>query len=71
MNFINELKTKYMICFVDHNRLQDKETGKGILTATFQNSATYDTKLEALDHAPKVTTDFKTPEDLSYQTCPS
>ena len=50
MDFINELKIKYMICFVDHNRLQAKETGKGILTATFQNSATYDTKLEALDH---------------------
>ena len=45
-----ELKTKYMICFVDHNMLQTDEADRFALSATFQESATYETKLEALDH---------------------
>ena len=45
-----KLKTKYMICFVNHNMLQTDEADRFALSATFQESATYETKLEALDH---------------------
>ena len=45
-----KLKTKYMICFIDHNLLQTEEVGETVLTATFQRSASYYNKLDALEH---------------------
>ena len=45
-----KLVMKYMVCFLDQKMLQTDETNRFAHVTTFDESRTFDTKLEALEY---------------------